>query len=156
MAEEALADGMLTSIQQVRVLEYLLQVGEASVLDVLGACQVSESVLKTLQKNKYLSFYRQDVVRDLPVDDIPADVSVVLTPAQADALEQTTKAIRCRRDASGFREFLLYGVTGSGKTEVYLRMAEVALAEPEGGVILLVPEISLTPQMIRACSGALW
>ena len=49
VAEEALADGMLTSIQQVRVLEYLLQVGEASVLDV-PACQFPK-MLKTLQKN---------------------------------------------------------------------------------------------------------
>ncbi|MDO5530454.1 primosomal protein N' [Sutterella sp.] len=51
--------------------------------------------------------------------------------------------------AEGFRAWLLFGVTGSGKTEVYLRLIEETLArDPEAQALLLVPEINLTPQLV--------
>jgi primosomal protein N' (replication factor Y) len=74
------------------------------------------------------------------------------TAHQRAAIEAVAGAIRAR---SG-QAFLLYGITGSGKTEVYLRAAQVAL-ENERGVIVLVPEISLTHQLVdrfRARFGA--
>ncbi len=63
--------------------------------------------------------------------------------AQAAALESVEAGLRSREHAS----FLLHGVTGSGKTEVYLRAAASALAQGRG-VIVLVPEIGLTPQTV--------
>ena len=57
-------------------------------------------------------------------------------------------ASRPVRDTSGFSPFVLFGVTGSGKTEVYLQiMHEVLEKNPENQVLLLVPEINLTPQL---------
>jgi primosomal protein N' (replication factor Y) len=64
----------------------------------------------------------------------------VLNAAQAAALEQIRTALHLRQ----FRTFLLHGVTGSGKTEVYLNAIEAALAQ-QRGALLLVPEIALTP-----------
>src|SRR5439155_21184197 len=64
-----------------------------------------------------------------------------LTPAQSTALERITTALDARRH----ERFLLHGVTGSGKTEVYLGAAAAAL-EPGRSAIVLVPEIALTPQ----------
>ncbi|HEY2000194.1 primosomal protein N' [Paraburkholderia sp.] len=68
----------------------------------------------------------------------------VLTDEQAAAVEAI-------RDAEGFAPFLLHGVTGSGKTEVYLRaLAEILSARPDAQALVLVPEINLTPQFEAA------
>jgi primosomal protein N' (replication factor Y) len=73
----------------------------------------------------------------------PVEPPPVLTPHQREAVARIVDAIRRGRDLG----FLLYGITGSGKTEVYLRAAEDALQQ-DRGVIVLVPEISLTHQVV--------
>ncbi|MDX9763186.1 MAG: primosomal protein N', partial [Desulfomonilia bacterium] len=79
--------------------------------------------------------------------DMP-ESSIIHTPEQAEAIQRITDAM----DKGEFRSFLLHGVTGSGKTEVYLACATKALSLGRS-VLYLVPEIALTPQtisMIRA------
>ena len=68
-----------------------------------------------------------------------------LTPDQRSVLEEFGAA---RSAAKGFRAFLLHGVTGSGKTEIYLRLIAAELAAGRQ-TLLLVPEIGLTPQLVR-------
>jgi primosomal protein N' (replication factor Y) len=76
-------------------------------------------------------------------EDVPRDVPREPTPAQAAAIERLTSALA----APAATTFLLHGVTGSGKTEVYLRAIAVARARARGSVVL-VPEIALTPQLV--------
>ncbi len=75
-------------------------------------------------------------------------VAVVPTEDQERALADLLAAV----EGAAFQPFLLHGVTGSGKTEVYFRAVETALARGRGA-ILLVPEIGLTPMLVRAARG---
>ncbi len=83
-------------------------------------------------------------------EGLPAQPSERPVPSsdQARALETLVAAV----ETGGFAPFLLHGITGSGKTEVYFRAAEAALARGRGALIL-VPEIALTPLLVRAANA---
>jgi primosomal protein N' (replication factor Y) len=116
-----------------------------AVNDLIEAAQVSPSVISTLKKRGVVEEFEQDVRRDpLARAELPQAERYILTEAQTEALRTIEAAIRERR----FSPFLIHGVTGSGKTEVYIRSMETALAAGRGAM-MLVPEISLTPILSR-------
>ncbi|MBB4843102.1 primosomal protein N' (replication factor Y) [Paucibacter oligotrophus] len=78
--------------------------------------------------------------------ETPAPGLPTLSPAQAEVLAQLDALLAAPRERTAPPPVLLYGVTGSGKTEVYLRAAEHALKQGRQ-VLVLVPEINLTPQL---------
>jgi len=86
---------------------------------------------------------------------LPAALSTATAQRPPQALPTLTgeqsAAVEAIRDARGFAPFLLHGVTGSGKTEVYLRaLAEILAADADAQALVLVPEINLTPQFEAA------
>ncbi len=117
--------------------------------EALSIAGVSPSVVRTLEKRGYVEVFSQVVRRD-PLAHLaqgerdPTPERLVLTGAQTEALRAISEAI----DGEAYRAFLLHGVTGSGKTEVYLRAMQWAL-ERGRSALLLVPEISLTPMVAR-------
>ncbi|CAM4319735.1 primosomal protein N' [Corallococcus exiguus] len=128
---------------QVAVLQYLLAVGGRAPLDeVTHAIPGARETLKKLATRKFVKWVEvtlQPGVREGLVQNRPDR----LTPEQALAVKELQGAV----DAGGFQPYLLHGVTGSGKTEVYLRAVEHTLARGLGSLVL-VPEIALTPQLV--------
>lgn len=141
--------GSLKRIQQIRALEMLLENEFVAVSDIIRFAGVSSSTLDTLCKNGYI--YYQDIVinRDpLKHRQITGTLPMELTKEQKWAMEEATAAI----DSCRFREILLHGVTGSGKTEVYLQLIQHVLDKGRKAIVL-VPEISLTPQTVDRFRG---
>ena len=130
-----------------QLLTYLLESGQPQWEQqaLLAASQVSASSLKTALKHGYIKSQKVSVYRDpLAHLEVEQSHSRSLTKAQEAVYERVAQALEAHQDQT----FLLEGVTGSGKTEVYLQL--MAKASQMGrGAILLVPEIALTPQMVR-------
>ncbi len=126
---------VLNTIQEVREIPY-----STLRLTFKG---VSRSV-KKLEEKGVVSVETREIYRKPPSDVLPTeDFRPKLTPKQTHALERIAQGIASLR----FTPFLLYGITGSGKTEIYLRAIE-KVVNGRRQAIILVPEISLTPQLI--------
>ncbi len=148
-AMELLDSGDLRSMKQVRVIELLLEHEEASCVEIRQATDVSQGVLNTLAKKGVIEFFQRTVSRDLPeeLEEVEPAEAFEATEDQSRAIEEIDGAALTTAPGT-LREFMLYGVTGSGKTEVYLQVADRVLSRGQQ-VLILVPEIALTPQMTR-------
>jgi len=129
----------LTSRQR-EVLEMLRRRGgELWLTELLQACSTTSSTVSALEKKGCVVMQVQERLRFAESPTPEADRAKVLNNAQQNALDTIL-------GLTGYSEVLLHGVTGSGKTEVYLQAIAPRLNSGES-VLLLVPEIGLTPQL---------
>lgn len=141
---DILEQGKIKSDKQLRALTFLLD-NEFATLDELSSfVDVSRAVMQTLEKHGMVQKIEKQVERNPFLNRTVERTSKLnLTEEQSIAYEKIERCMNREK----FSEFLLYGVTGSGKTEIYLQLIEKVL-EKGKSAIMLVPEISLTPQMV--------
>ena len=135
----------IKSEKQKSILTYLINNNIEKQAVLIEKTGTSRAIIKTLEKNGLVKLQEQKVVRDpLMSKNIKRTKNLDFTEEQQTAYRKILNSI----ENNEFKEFLLYGVTGSGKTEIYLQLIE-KIVEKGKSAIMLVPEISLTPQMIN-------
>ena len=114
----------LKSEKQIRALKFLIENGKMPISDLEDFADVSKAIIKTLEKNGYVKIFSQEVERNPFINkNIFHSEKLELTKEQQKAFEEIENAI----DDEMHSKFLLFGVTGSGKTEVYLQLIEKVL-----------------------------
>ena len=148
--EEALeqAEKNRRALRQSAVLRVLTQMQTASVADICYFTGATREAVKSLEKKGFVTISRQTVYRR-PDDSISERQPMpVLNEDQQKAFEGLRELLQ--NDSA--QAALLFGVTGSGKTTIYIRLIDEVLRQGKSA-ILLVPEIALTPQMLQTFSG---
>jgi len=144
IADDFRDNARLTEKQE-RIIEFLRGNGEVPLSALRGAEKNIRPALKRMEKRGLLCLSEKEVLR---APDAPCDIGLTggaihLNSEQRVALDEIIEGILSKQ----YQPYLLHGVTGSGKTEVYLRAIE-KVVDLKGSAIFLVPEIALTPQLI--------
>ncbi len=144
--EQDIENKKIKSDKQIRALKFLMENSNNEILstDLQMFADVTNAVLKSLEKKGYIDVLEKEVERNPFIHKvIKQSQNLTLTDEQENAFEKINASLQFNE----YDEFLLFGVTGSGKTEIYIQLIEEALKLGKDS-IMLVPEISLTPQTV--------
>lgn len=126
------------SPMQAKVVELLSDGGKYTVSDIMSACACSKSSIEALNLKGVVAYEDIEVLRSPAKENRERTAPFEPTAEQKNAIEKVKNAQN--------ETFLIHGVTGSGKTEVYLQIVEEVIKKGRQAIVL-VPEISLTPQI---------
>ena len=134
----------IKSEKHIRVLRFLEENDGVYISDLELLTEVSKSIFKTLEKNGYIEIVEKQIERNPFIHkNIEKDKKKILNEEQKKCFDSINFCI----ENEEFSKHLIYGITGSGKTEIYLQLIQKVI-EKNKTAIVLVPEISLTPQMV--------
>lgn len=136
--------------QRYEVVRLLASTGRASSQDICYFTGASMRTLRGLEKAGIVAFTEEEELRVPQVNPSEPGPPIVLNEEQQSAFDTILSLVQ----SPGAEAVLLYGVTGSGKTQIYLRLVQKVLEQGRTAVVL-VPEIVLTPQMMRKFSSYL-
>jgi len=150
-AEEAIAltePKRRSAPMRYEAVQFLVIAGKASTADICYFTGASMTTLKGLEKSGILTFTEEEELRIPAPKQVEPGAPIVLNEEQQAAFDEILNLTRSGRPEA----VLLHGVTGSGKTQVYLRLVQEVLNQGKNAIVL-VPEIVLTPQMMRKFSS---
>lgn len=127
-----------------RIVELLSTLGAVSVKELCYYTGASMQTLRTLERNGILVFEEQEIFRRPAIAEVVPALPPVLNEEQQQAFDGLSKLLETGKPEAA----LLYGVTGSGKTQIYIRLIQETLRRGKQAMVL-VPEIVLTPQLLR-------
>ncbi|MBP3255894.1 MAG: primosomal protein N' [Clostridia bacterium] len=138
--EELILSKKIKSEKHIRALRFLFSNNGIMVSELETLTDISKSIIKTLERNGYLE------IKEEQIDRNPFANRAVKRTKKLTLTEEQDIAFN-KIKMNEYKEYLLLGVTGSGKTEIYMQLIEENLKNNKSS-IMLVPEISLTPQMV--------
>ena len=142
---EDIENKVLKSDKQIRILKFLIENDEVSTVDLETFTETTSANIKTLENKGYIEVLEKQVDRNpFSNKNIEKTYNLTLTNEQQEAFDEINEKIINNE----FAEFLIFGVTGSGKTEIYLQLIGEVIKKNKVAIVL-VPEISLTPQMVE-------
>ena len=142
LTENAAETTRLTPKQKA-VVELLNDVGTAAVKEVAYFAGVTTAVINTLEKKGIVKIYAAPVLKDESQQNAEDCTEIVLTNEQQSAFN----TLRNDLNLTTAKTSLLYGVTGSGKTSIFLKLVDETIKQGKSAIVM-VPEISLTPQTL--------
>ncbi len=136
------------SSSRLEVVKLLVTNGKTACSELMYFTGASMQVLKNMEKKGLLAFSEMEELRVPAPTAVEPGPPITLSSEQQNAFESILSLTEPRKAAA----VLLYGVTGSGKTQVYLRLVQEILSKGQTAIVL-VPEIVLTPQMMQKFSS---
>ena len=136
---------VIKSAKQIQLLSFLMYTDNVLISDIVDGLSISRSVITTAKKNGYIDIIEVDKENDF-LKELKVERTSALTPTdeQKEVIDGISRFIFDEE----YKQCLIHGVTGSGKTEVYLQLIERVLVQGRKAIVL-VPEISLTYQTVE-------
>ena len=148
--EENKINGANLTDKQEMLIAFIQKTGAIPLNDLIEKSNISGAVVKRLHDKGIINFTDKEKTRIVSLDSAISQNKnqIILNNRQEQALKEICSCL----EKNIFTPILLHGVTGSGKTEIYLKAIEKVLKN-DGSAIYLVPEIALTPQLISRVAG---